>query len=245
MSEVVGVERLIRESTPFLQWITDWAAGLPAMSLEAEMRERNRRPDQVAIISVDMIMAFCYEGRLASERVRSLIPAIVSLFTGAYELGIRHFVLVQDAHRPEAREFTAYGRHAVAGTHEAETVPELSTLPFTDLFTIIQKNSLSPAIGTDFDRWLEGQRQLKDLIVVGNCTDLCVYQTAMHLALRANAFGLDYRVIVPADCVQTYDLPVRLAASVGAFPHNGDLLHLLFLYHMALNGITVVRHLGR
>jgi hypothetical protein len=27
-------------------------------------------------------------------------------------------------------------------------------------------------------------------------------------------------------------------------PHHGDLLHTLFLYHMALNGINVVREIS-
>jgi hypothetical protein len=48
------------------------------------------------------------------------------------------------------------------------------------------------------------------------------------------------RVVVPADCVDTYDLPVAVAQSLGALPHAADLLHLIFLYHMALNGIEVV-----
>jgi hypothetical protein len=48
-------------------------------------------------------------------------------------------------------------------------------------------------------------------------------------------------VIVPADCVQTFDTPLALARQIGAMPHDGDLLHLVFLYSMQLNGIEVVR----
>jgi hypothetical protein len=66
----------------------------------------------------------------------------------------------------------------------------------------------------------------------------------MYLRLRANVLGLrQVRVIVPADCVQTYDLPVETAQELGALPHDGDLLHRVFLYHMALNGIEVVAQL--
>jgi nicotinamidase-related amidase len=78
-------------------------------------------------------------------------------------------------------------------------------------------------------------------IVVGDCTDICVYQLAMHLLTWANARDLEWRVIVPEDCVQTYDLPLETANQVGAKPHPGDLLHQVFLYHMALNGIEIVR----
>ena len=49
------------------------------------------------------------------------------------------------------------------------------------------------------------------------------------------------RVIVPADCVDTYDMPVETAAEIGAMPHDAELLHAIFLYHMALNGIVIVK----
>ena len=48
-------------------------------------------------------------------------------------------------------------------------------------------------------------------------------------------------VIVPENCVQTYDLGVEAAKRLGITPHPGDLMHVLFLYHMHLNDIRVVR----
>jgi nicotinamidase-related amidase len=77
-------------------------------------------------------------------------------------------------------------------------------------------------------------------IVVGDCTDLCVYQAAMALKTRSLANHLGQRVIVPADCVATYDLPVEPALAVGAQPHDGDLLHHVFLHSMSQNGVEIV-----
>ena len=62
----------------------------------------------------------------------------------------------------------------------------------------------------------------------------------MYLKLQANARNEKSRVILPVDCVDTYDLPVHVANDIGAIPHDGDLLHYIFLYHMMLNGIEVV-----
>ena len=130
--------------------------------------------------------------------------------------------------------------HCVRGTEEAETIPELKALPFANLLTVIEKNSLHPGLGTEFDAWLDAHPALRTAIVVGNCTDLCVYQ----LAVRHNARNVPgVSVIVPADAVDTYDLPVEAATAIGAFPHPGDFFHQVFLYHMALNGIQVVRAL--
>jgi len=62
----------------------------------------------------------------------------------------------------------------------------------------------------------------------------------MALRLSANSDQVrDIRVIVPTDCVDTYDLPVDVARHWVFLPHAGDLLHLVFLYHMALNGVEI------
>ena len=70
------------------------------------------------------------------------------------------------------------------GTSESLTVPELGSLPFSDLFKVIEKDSLSSSIGTELDAWLDDHREVTTFLVVGDCTDLCVYQLAMHLRLE-------------------------------------------------------------
>jgi nicotinamidase-related amidase len=129
----------------------------------------------------------------------------------------------------------------VRGTGESLTVPELRNLPFSDLFLTIEKDSISSSIDTELDEWLEGHPQVTTFLVVGDCTDFCVYQLAMHLRLRANALNLpDVRVIVPVDGVDTFQIPVDVAEEIGAMPHHGDLLHLVFLSSMAQNGVEIV-----
>lgn len=85
---------------------------------------------------------------------------------------------------------------------------------------------------------------MRDLIVVGNCTDLCVYNLTMHLRLRANAYSLKkQRVIVPANAVDTFDMSVDVARNVGGMAHPGNFFHYLFLYHMVINGVQVVKEI--
>ena len=228
------------ESRSFLDWLARWESDLPEVSLEEVATD----PEQVAVLSSDLVKGFCYEGPLASSRVAGIVPAAVHLFERAHDLGVRHFLLSEDAHDPNAIEFSAFGPHCVAGTTESETIDELTTLPFADLFVTISKNSISSSIGTELDAWLEAHPEVTKYFIVGDCTDICVYQAAMYLRLRANVLGLrDVRVIVPADCVQTYDMSVETAAGLpGVLPHDGDILHSIFLYHMALNGVEVVAH---
>jgi nicotinamidase-related amidase len=225
-------------STP--EFIASWYEQLQPRPLAEVIAD----PASVAIFSSDMIVGFCERGNLASARVGALAEPVVGLFQRAHALGLRHFVLAQDTHDPQTPEFEAWPVHCVCGTEEAETIPGLKALPFADLFTVIEKNSLHPGLETAFDAWLDAHPALRTAIVVGNCTDLCVYQLAMHLRVRHNARNVPgVSVIVPANAVDTYDLPVETAAAIGAFPHPGDFFHQVFLYHMALNGIQVVRAL--
>lgn len=229
------------ESQPFLDWLAQWEESLPDASLSEVVPD----PARAALVSEDMLKGFCNQGALASPRAGGIVPAVVRLFQRAHDLGGRHFLLFQDTHDPDAVEFSAYPPHCVAGTAESETIDELKALPFSDLFVTLPKNSISSSIGTGLDAWLEAHPQVTDFIVVGVCTDICVYLAALYLRMRANILGQrEARVVVPADCVQTYDLPVETAAELGALPHDADLLHRVFLYHMALNGIEVVAHLA-
>lgn len=232
----------VEQSKEFLSALVAWERDLPALAwsnLGAEAQQ-----GQVALFSVDMINGFCHEGALASPRVESIIPAVVAAFEGAYAIGVRNFVLPQDCHTPDALEFAAYPPHCQVGTNEADTVPELKNLPFAHLFKVITKNSLSSFIGTGLSEWLDAHRDLSTVVVVGDCTDLCVYMLALDLKLYANAHNLKVRVVVPESAVQTYDMPVETANALGALPHNGDFLHLVFLYHMRLNGVEVVREMA-
>jgi nicotinamidase-related amidase len=229
---------------PFLDWLENWVGKLPAIDLQAFMSEKGAAPENVCVVSADLVNGFCYEGPLSSPRIRDVVEPSVALFKRVYALGVRDFVLVQEFHTHDAVEFEQYGPHCIRGTAEAGTVAPLAELAFTDLFKIVHKNSLHPALGTDLDAWLDARPQHTIFITVGDCTDLCLYQLALHLKLSANARDRHVSVLVPADCVDTYDMSIETAEKLGALPHDAGLLHPLFLYHMALNGATVVRHIS-
>jgi len=220
-------------------FVREWLASLEPLTLAEFVPD----PDRSAFFSSDLINGFVHIGPLASPRVHALVEPVVSLFFRGWEHGIRQFVLLQDTHPEDTPEFRVYPPHAIAGTDESATIPEIAGLPFSEAFTVIEKNSLNPAIETSFDAWLDDHQDLNRAIVVGDCTDLCVYQMAMHLRLRANALGLDdFEVIVPANAVATFDIPAGDQTEIGK-AHPGDFFHDVFLYHMASNGIRIVSEL--
>lgn len=228
---------LFKESEEFNRYSTGWLDNLPSLAGSAIFDA----PETCALVSVDMVKGFCSVGPLASPRVAAIVPAVADLFRLAASAGVRALALLQDTHEPDAKEFEAWPVHCVRGTVESETVDELKALPFFNAINVFEKNSIDSAAFTGLDTWVAARPALSTFVVVGDCTDLCVYELAMHFKTQANATQMDRRVIVPANCVDTYDLPTAEALKLHAAPHPADLLHAVFLYHMALNGVEVVR----
>lgn len=228
--------RITTQDAQFLDFLNGWLKQLQPVSLQ----QAAPSAQHTAIISVDVINGFCYEGPLASPRVAGIVEPITGLFTRAWEYGVRHIALVQDTHEPDAVEFAQWPPHCVRGSAQSETVDAFKSLPFFTQMSVMEKNSIHSGINTGLIDWIAARPQVETFIVTGDCTDLCTYQLAMHLRLDANARQVKRRVIVPENCVQTYDLPVSAAQQAGILPHPGDLLHAVFLYHMALNGVEIV-----
>lgn len=221
----------------FLAHLDDWIQNLPVKNLKDLVIE----PETTAILSVDVIKGFCSIGPLASPRVAGIVEPIVDLMQRAWDSGVRHIILSQDSHEPDAEEFSAWPPHCIRGTEEAATVDEIRLLPFFDQMMILEKNSIASGLHHDLQQWVLDHTEVINYIVVGDCSDLCTYQLAMFLRLAANERQVRRNVILPENCVQTYDMSVELAKEVGAYAHPGDLMHVFFLYHMALNGVEVIK----
>jgi nicotinamidase-related amidase len=235
---ITDVDKFMDKNHSFIEYLSEWEDSLTPGSMEKIVKEAGG-PEHVAVISVDLIEGFCRVGPLASERVKGIIDPIVGIFKKAESLGVKNFVLTQDTHHADSKEFGSFPPHCIEGSEESKTVAELLALPFAGLFKVIPKDSISSGIGTELEKWLLS-KNLKKIVVVGDCTDLCTYQLAMFLRLLANARGYEWDVILPAEAVETYDLPLDVARQIGAPAHPGDFFHVVFLYHMKLNGVNVI-----
>lgn len=226
-------------SREFLGWLRQYVSNLPTVDMD-HITEAAGGPGRVWVVGVDLIQGFCVSGPLAGDRVAAIVGPCVALIERAWEAGVRRVFLARDAHGPEAVEFGSWPAHCLAGTAESELVGELAAMPMASEFQVVDKNSLSALQDTELLRSVEAEGLPGAVICIGDCTDLCTYNLAMGFRLLANARNIPLSVVVPADCVQTYHLAVDVAAEIGALPHDGDLLHDVFLYHLALNGCQVV-----
>jgi nicotinamidase-related amidase len=147
------------------------------------------------VLVVDMVRGFCEEGHplYVGETIRRIIQPIRRLLAEERSRG-SSIIFLCDNHAPDDAEFQMFPPHCIRGSEEAEVVPELQEFARE----VIPKTRFSGFYGTNLDQRL---RELKpdQVIVVGDCTDICVMHTV------ADARNRDYPVEVPADCVATFD----------------------------------------
>jgi nicotinamidase/pyrazinamidase len=148
-------------------------------------------------IVVDVLNGFCKQGNLASPRCDAAIPRIGEVIEERRRAGDQ-LIFLADTHDLNDREFEVFPVHCVRGTAESEVVPELQ--PLLKSATLIRKRRYSGFFETDLEARLR-TAQPEQVTVVGVCTDICVLHTVADLRNR------DYRVLVPAAAVETFDAP--------------------------------------
>ena len=147
------------------------------------------------VLVVDMVRGFCEEGHnlYLGPTIREIIPRIRELLRKEKAKGSR-IIFLCDTHDPDDLEFKMFPPHCIRGSEEPEVIPELRE--FAD--EVIPKRRYSGFFETNLDQRLKELKPDK-IIVVGDCTNICVLYTV------ADARNRDYAVEVAADCVATFD----------------------------------------
>ena len=155
-----------------------------------------------AVLVIDMLRGFLEEGNplYCGERARRIIPRIKKLLEQELAQDSKIFFIC-DRHDPDDLEFQMFPPHCIAGTAEAEVIPELAQYPGE----VITKKRYSAFFATPLEQKLLELKPEK-VIVCGVCTDICVLHTV------ANARNRDYPVEVPVDCVASFDDKAHQAA---------------------------------
>ena len=77
-------------------------------------------------------------------------------------------------------------------------------------------------------------KSIDNIIIVGDCTDICIYQLAITLKSYFNQNNINKDIIVPINLVDTYNIDNV---------HPAELLNIVFLNSMIQNGIKVVKEI--
>lgn len=144
-----------------------------------------------AFLVIDMLNDFILPGApLEVPKARDIIATLKDEIEKARKNEIP-IIYICDAHKPNDREFKIWPKHCVKGTKGAEVVSELK--PKKGDF-IIPKTTYSGFFKTKLENLLK-KLKVKELIVSGILTNICVLYTVSDATLRG------YQVSVLKNCV--------------------------------------------
>lgn len=183
---------------------------------------------KTSLFIVDINNGFAKKGALYSPRVEALIGPITKFTKYLSSNEIANITAFTDCHTPDSIELLSYPSHCLENDLESQVVDELKSIKNIN---IIPKNSTNGFFALDnlnFDN-------VDNIIIVGDCTDICIYQFAVTLKAYFNQQNISKNVIVPINLVDTYDIPNV---------HPANLLNIVFLNSMIQNGINVVKEIS-
>ena len=228
------------------------AEAIPLSKTELDLRT-NRQG--FGLIIVDEVNGFATvgAGNLAPQTPNEQVSVMVSetnrLAHSFIEQGmpVLAFLDTHESGKPEP----PYPPHCERGTGEEELVPELKWIEKEPLATLVRKDCINGFIGSfqpdgsnSIIDWVKENR-VKNVLVVGICTDICVMDFVLTMLSARNhgmLQGLNEVVVYDKGC-STYDLPRDVVKEIGLPPstsHPQDLTHYMGLYFMASRGAQLV-----
>jgi nicotinamidase-related amidase len=142
-----------------------------------------------ALIIVDMLNDFV-DGKLANPKAQVIIGPLQRLLAHAREEG---WVVVfsNDAHQPDDPELRVWGEHALAGSREAEVIPQLAP---REGEIVSPKRVYGAFDFTGLDERLR-ERGVDEVVISGQHTHICVRHSSYGALIRG------YAITIPRDAV--------------------------------------------
>ncbi|KAK0603100.1 hypothetical protein LWI29_001437 [Acer saccharum] len=208
---------------------------------------------KTGLVLVDLVNGFCTvgAGNLAptqpDKQISEMVDESVRLARVFCNKKWPVFAFL-DSHHPDIPE-PPYPPHCIIGTDESKLVPELEWLENESNVTLRRKDCIDGVLGSIekdgsnvFMDWVK-TNQIKNILVVGICTDICVLDfVSSTLAVRNRGFLAPLEDVFVYSCgCATYDLPHHVARSIkGALAHPQELMHHIGLYMAKGRGAKVV-----
>ncbi|CAA0831800.1 Nicotinamidase 1 [Striga hermonthica] len=205
------------------------------------------------LVLVDVVNGFCTVGsgnlapRAPDTQIARMVEESVKLAREFRKHGWPIYGLL-DSHHPDIPE-PPYPPHCIIGTEESRLVPSLLWLENEPNVTLRCKDCIDGFLGS-FDKdgsnvfvdWVKAN-ELKAILVVGICTDICVLDFVCSTLSARNRGLLSplEDVIVYSHGCATYDLPLHVAQNIkNTLAHPQDIMHHVGLYMAKGRGAKVV-----
>jgi nicotinamidase/pyrazinamidase len=148
--------------------------------------------DHSALVVADMIHDFVDpSGKLYVPGIDEILPYLSTLIKEARREGVA-VIYVNDSHEPDDEEFEQWGEHALAGSKGSEVVERLAP---AEGDYVLPKRRYSAFFETGLDDLLK-ELGIRDVVVTGTVTNICVLVTAIEALMRG------YGVTVPREGVK-------------------------------------------
>ncbi len=113
-------------------------------------------------------------------------------------------------------------RHFVKGTQDAEIIPPLAPREGEEL---VVKNRWNAFFNTNLEELLK-EKGIRNLIIVGAATDVCVLETCSY------AFSLNYNCIVPMETTASFNAERKEMGLEMLRFGRSEVVHVEDVYHM-------------
>ena len=154
------------------------------------------------LLVVDINNGFVNQGPMHDKFIRHIIPESVKLVKHFLEKGYA-VGYVKEWHSKRSVEFNDFPVHCERGTYEAQMVDEL--LEFEGKVIVFKKNATSGIFAKGFIKMLSQMKNLKEIVIIGCCTDICVMNIAIPLKSYFDEHNRVVKIIIPKNAVETYD----------------------------------------
>jgi nicotinate phosphoribosyltransferase len=216
-------EELKRLKNPH-KYIVDLSAKLRQLKLTM-LQKSSLSAKRELLVIIDMVNGFVKYGALHDKDIGNITPSIIKLVE-QFKNNNQQVISFQDTHDPDDEEFKTFPPHCIEGTGECDLVDELSA--YEKHIMVFGKKTTNgmdnPAIKQFFER-----NKFDEITLTGCCTDICVQQFALALIDFLKQANIKSKVIVPADCVATFNSP----------EHNAAMCHKKALEIMKKAGVII------
>ncbi len=190
-----------------------------------EVKYSDLKSDETLLVIVDMVKGFTSIGNLCSEEIADIINPVLNIYNQSMKNGYE-IIAFRDKHTERSVELTFRVEHCISST-ETDLIDGLDNVN-----RVFDKNSTNGFVTDQYMKYIdENKYRYKNIIVVGDCTDICISQYVLTLKAYFNERDIQSRIIIPLCAVDTYDFSI----------HNRDLLNVFSLYQFIENDIEVVK----
>ncbi len=172
----------------------------------AEEKNITKKQFTKALFIVDMNNGFVNFGAMHNKEYNKLVPEQLRLIEKfRREEQLVNFIM--EGHLVDAVEFMLYPDHCVDGTEEIDLIPQFKDEETKENTNIYYKNSINGGLNMDLAVDLEDWQDLKEIVIAGVCTDLCVLDFAKTLARLVEEVNKCVHIFIVASAVSTFNAP--------------------------------------